>query len=154
MQLKKTESKKPRDNLFDSSSSDEEEEESNNDGRLVQSKVSSVLPPCGKKRDGQKIAEFVKWREKQSRKKSEEADPPYVPEEEVVPRKNKRKSGSKPPYVPEEVVPQKKNRKSGSNPPYVPEEVVPQKKNRKSGSNTDVRFVCSVILFFNTDEFI
>ena len=109
MQLKKTESMKPRDNLFDSSSSDEEEEESNNDGRLVQSKVSSVLPPCGKKRDGQKIAEFVKWREKQSRKKSEEADPPYVPEE---------------------VVPQKKNRKSGNNPLYVPEEVVPQKKNR------------------------
>jgi hypothetical protein len=117
MQLKKTESMKPRDNLFDSSSSDEEEEESNNDGRLVQSKVSSVLPRCGKKRDGQKIAEFTKWREEQRRKKSEEADPPYVPGE-VVPRKNSRK------------------------------------KNRKSGSNTDVRFVCFVILFVNTDEFI
>ena len=48
MQLKKTESKKPRDNLFASSSSDEEEEESNNDGRLVQSKVRSVLPRCEK----------------------------------------------------------------------------------------------------------
>ena len=113
MQLKKTESKKPMDNLFDSSSSDEEEEESNNDGRLVQSKVRSVLPRCGKKRDGQRIAEFVKWREEQKRKKSEEADPPYVPEE-----------------------------------------VVPRKKNRKSASNIDVRFVCSVILFVNTDEFI
>ena len=117
MQSKKPESKKARHSLFDSSSSDEEEEESNNDGRLVQSKVSSVLPPCGKKRDGQKIAEFVKWREKQSRKKSEEADLLYVPEE-VIPRKN------------------------------------PRKKNRKSGSNTDVRFVCFVILFVNTDEFI
>ena len=117
MQLKKTESKKQRDNLFDSSSSDEEEEESNNDGRLVQSKVSSVLPPCGKKRDGQRVADFAKWREEQKRKKSEEADPPYVPEK-VLPRKN------------------------------------PRKKNRKSASNTDVRFVCSVILFVNTDEFI
>jgi hypothetical protein len=113
MQLKKPESKKPRDPLFASSSSDEEEEESNNDGRLVQSKVRSVLPRCGKKRDGQRLADFAKWREEQKRKKSEEADPPYVPEE-----------------------------------------AVPRKKNRKSGSNTDVRFVCFVILFVNTDEFI
>ena len=117
MQSKKTESKKLMDNLFASSSSDEEEEESNNDGRLVQSKVRSVKPRCGKKRDGQRLADFAKWREEQKRKKSEEADPPYVPEE-VVPRKN------------------------------------PRKKNRKSGSNTDVRFVCFVILFVNTDEFI
>ena len=48
MHLKKPESKKPRDPLFASSSSDEEEEESNNDGRLVQSKVRSVLPRCEK----------------------------------------------------------------------------------------------------------
>ncbi len=117
MKLKKPESKKVRDSLFASSSSDEEEEESNNDGRLVQSKGKSVLPRCGKKRDGKLITEFAKWREEKKRKKSEEADPPYVPEE-VVPRKH------------------------------------PRKKNRKSGSNTDVRFVCFVILFVNTDEFI
>jgi hypothetical protein len=48
----------------------------------------------------------------------------------------------------------KRKKSEEEDPPYVPEEVVPRKKNRKSASNTDVRFVCSVILFVNTDEFI
>ena len=48
----------------------------------------------------------------------------------------------------------KRKKSEEADPPYVPEEVVPRKKKRKSASNTDVRFVCSVILFVNTDEFI
>ena len=74
--------------------------------------MAKSVPRCGKKPDGQRKAVFAQWREVQKRKKLEQEDPPYVPEE------------------------------------------VPRKKNRKSASNIDVRFVCSVILFVNTDEFI
>ena len=74
--------------------------------------MAKSVPRCGKKPDGQRKADFAKWREEQKRKKLEQEDPTYVPEE------------------------------------------VPRKKNRKSASNIDVRFVCSVILFVNTDEFI
>ena len=69
-----------------------------------------------KKPDGQRKAVFAQLRDERKRKKLDEEDPPYVPEE--VPRKKIR------------------NMKSAGN------------------SNFDVRFVCSVILFVNTDEFI
>jgi hypothetical protein len=75
--------------------------------------VAKSVPRCGKKPDGQRKAILAQLRDERKRKKLDEEDPPYVPEE-----------------------------------------VVPRKKNRKSASNTDVRFVCSVILFVNTDEFI
>ena len=74
--------------------------------------MAKSVPRCGKKPDGQLKAGLEQLRQDQKRKKLDEEDPPYVPEE------------------------------------------VPRKKNRKSASNIDVRFVCSVILFVNTDEFI
>ena len=74
--------------------------------------MAKSVPRCGKKPDGQRKAVFAQLRHERKRKKLDEEDPPYVPEE------------------------------------------VPRKKNRKSASNIDVRFVCSVILFVNTDEFI
>ena len=74
--------------------------------------MAKSVPRCGKKPDGQRKAVLEQLRQDRKRKKLDEADPPYVPEE------------------------------------------VPRKKNRKSASNIDVRFVCSVILFVNTDEFI
>ena len=74
--------------------------------------MAKSVPRCGKKPDGQRKAVFAQLRQERKRKKLDEEDPPYVPEE------------------------------------------APRKKNRKSASNIDVRFVCSVILFVNTDEFI
>ena len=74
--------------------------------------MAKSVPRCGKKPDGQRKAVLEQLRQDRKRKKLDEEDPPYVPEE------------------------------------------VPRKKNRKSASNIDVRFVCSVILFVNTDEFI
>jgi hypothetical protein len=74
--------------------------------------LAKSVPRCGKKPDGQRKAVLEQLRQERKRKKLDEEDPPYVPEE------------------------------------------VPRKKNRKSASNIDVRFVCSVILFVNTDEFI
>jgi hypothetical protein len=74
--------------------------------------LAKSVPRCGKKTDGQRKAGLEQLRQDRKRKKLDEEDPPYVPEE------------------------------------------VPRKKNRKSASNIDVRFVCSVILFVNTDEFI
>ena len=74
--------------------------------------MAKSVPRCGKKPDGQRKAVLAQLRDERKRKKLDEEDPPYVPEE------------------------------------------VPRKKNRKSASNIDVRFVCSVILFVNTDEFI
>ena len=74
--------------------------------------MAKSVPRCGKKPDGQRKAGLEQLRQERKRKKLDEEDPPYVPEE------------------------------------------VPRKKNQKSASNIDVRFVCSVILFVNTDEFI
>jgi hypothetical protein len=76
--------------------------------------VAKSVPRCEKKTDGQRKAVLAQLREERKRKKLDQEDPPYVPED----------------------VPRKKNRKSAGN------------------SNIDVRFVCYVILFVNTDEFI
>jgi hypothetical protein len=54
--------------------------------------VAKSVPRCGKKPDGQRKADFAKWREEQKRKKLEQEDPTYVPEE--VPRKKKRNKKS------------------------------------------------------------
>ena len=70
-----------------------------------------------------------------------------------VPRCGKKPDGQRKAGLEQLRQAQKRKKLDKQDPPYVPEEV-PRKKNRKSGSNTDVRFVCFVILFVHTDEFI
>ncbi len=72
-----------------------------------------------------------------------------------VPRCGKKPDGQRKAVLAQLRQERKRTKLDEEDPPYVPEEV-PRKKNRKSAgnSNIDVRFVCSVILFVNTDEFI
>jgi len=52
--------------------------------------VAKSVPRCGKKPDGQRKAGLEQLRQARKRKKLDEQDPPYVPEE--VPRKKNRRS--------------------------------------------------------------
>ena len=54
--------------------------------------MAKSVPRCGKKPDGQRKAVLEQLRQDRKRKKLDEADPPYVPEE--VPRKKNRNKKS------------------------------------------------------------
>jgi hypothetical protein len=56
--------------------------------------VAKSVPRCGKKPDGQRKAVFAQWREVRKRKKLEQEDPPYAPEDEVPRKKNRNKKSA------------------------------------------------------------